>query len=755
MSVPHVFPGIHLQLTVEDKPYLPSLKPILNGRCRASVNYDPVQTSMDGVMRVAKNGHHTKYVATTSEHLLRLITRDDKSKLDDFAGSIINFMGHEHLFLKPLKQLQTVSYGKFLAKRYLNKFLRPGDWFTIPEFKWKLFEPSLTQELLNVLESANFCAIDIENNYPADTRCITCVGFSAVAISSEGRLRVSTYVVPFTDEYNIQVIRQACATKTAKVFQNGKFDNAYLLRFGIPVTNYLGDTINLFHSWYSELPKSLAQITSFCLRDWTYWKDEAAHGIGSYEYYQYNAKDCFTTAMDFLVLMLEMPEFAMKNYEAEFPVVFPCILSEMTGLAIDEKRKDELAREVEFVNKERLKSIQTMVGSKSYNPNSPKQTLALWKALGSEDIKSTDKVDQDKVKVRHPINRRIVSGIIKYREFSGALSKYVGKDFVWNERCYYALNPHGTDTGRLASRESAYNCGLQIQNIKRDSEDISVKDIFVCDPGFYLGEADYKQNESWGTAYLSGDKELIRIVEDVSRDFHALNASKFFGVPYADIVRTTGNPETGWLHKTLDKALRDLSKRVNHGANYNMAANILLDTMGIDNVIRAQKVLCRPRHETLLQTCQYLLDAFDTTFPIVRGANFDNIRAEVASTGMLVGPTGWTRVCFSDPNANKRGMNMYAAHKPQSLAAMVLNKAYVRVFNEVWMSEPNDFKLHAQIHDSILFSYRIGRDDLPVKVAKCMDIHTDVRDIFGVSHDLNVPVDLKGGSARWSELKGI
>jgi len=334
-------------------------------------------------------------------------------------------------------------------------------------------------------------------------------------------------------------------------------------------------------------------------------------------------------------------------------------------------------------------------------------------------------------------------------------TKYVSKDFVWEGRCYYAINPHGTDTGRCASTESHFNCGLQIQNIKRDGEGISIKEMFEADDGFYVGEADYKQNETWYQAYTSGDTNLIKAIEDVTRDFHARNASSFFGVPYDCIVCSKQVAEGIWEHKTLDKVLRDLSKRTNHGASYNMAAGVLLDTMGIDNAIRAKALLGLPKNWTLIRVCQYLLDGFDNTYPVVRGENYTNIISEVRTTGMMRGPTGWTRVCFDDPGDSKRAMNKYAAHRSQSPAAVVLNKAFVRVFNEVWLPNKNDFKLLAQIHDSVLFQYRIGRTDLPRKVADCMAIRTPITDIFGITRSLCVGVDLKGESSKWSELKGI
>jgi DNA polymerase I-like protein with 3'-5' exonuclease and polymerase domains len=585
------------------------------------------------------------------------------------------------------------------------------------------------------------------------------VGISIVRIDTTKNptFTITTVVVPFTCDYNIEFIRQCMSTNTPKVFQNGKFDIAYLLRFAIPVHKYLGDTINLFHSWYSELPKSLDTITAFCLRDWSYWKDESKVQFLSQEYYQYNAKDVFTTALDFLVLMREIPDFVITNYLQEFPVVFPCILSEMTGIKIDQEKKAKLSEEIKNKSDKTLSSIRTMVGSKFYNPSSPVQTQKLWIALGSEDIKGTGKIEQDKIKNRHPINRKIINSIKKYREYEGALSKYIAKDFMWHNRCFYALNPHGTDTGRLASRDSAFNCGLQIQNIKTDGEDISVKEIFIADEDFYLGEADYKQNETYSQAYLSGDPELIKKIEDTTKDFHASNAESFFGLPYSSIVASNINNETQiWEHKVLDKVLRQLAKRVNHGASYNMSDSVLLDTMGIENVIRAKMLLKLPKSWTLIETTQYLLDKFDDTFKVLRKENYSYIKTEIRNTGKLVGPTNWTRICFSDPNSgSKRAMNMYAAHKPQSLSAMVLNKAYLRVFNEIWLENKEDFKLIAQIHDSIIFQYRIGRTDLALRVKECMNIHTPVKDIYGIVHDMNVPVDLKGEATRWSELRSM
>ena len=334
-----------------------------------------------------------------------------------------------------------------------------------------------------------------------------------------------------------------------------------------------------------------------------------------------------------------------------------------------------------------------------------------------------------------------------------------GERKTWHGRIFFALNPHGTDTGRLASRESAFWCGWQIQNWPRDRDEINLKRTVISDPGFLFGEGDYEQAEARDTAYLSGDTNLIKAVDDQTRDFHGTNASAFFGLPYEKIVNSyvPENSNSGeWVHKTVDKAIRDLSKRTNHGANYNMGAGVMLDTMGLRNVLRAQSLLKLPRHWSPLKVCDYLLERFDATYPVVRDKKngwYARVIADVTSKQMLVGPTGWTRYCFGNPSANKRDLNRYVAHPPQSLNAMMLNIAYKKVFKDIWMPHYRIFKLGPQIHDSIVYQYAKGEDWLVDEVKKAMRVPVEVTDIFGVKRTLVVPVGMKSGAERWSEVK--
>jgi len=186
-----------------------------------------------------------------------------------------------------------------------------------------------------------------------------------------------------------------------------------------------------------------------------------------------------------------------------------------------------------------------------------------------------------------------------------------------------------------------------------------------------------------------------------------------------------------------------------------MGERVMLDTMGIANVLRARELLKLPRSWSLLEVTRHLLDMFSKTYAVVKGQWYDYVKYNVETHHMLTGPTGWTRYCFGHPSKSKRDLNAYVAHPPQSLNAMTLNTAWWNVFTTVALEEVADFKLCAQIHDSILFQYRQGREDLISRVHDCMVFPTEVIDCSGISRTLRVPVAMKAGSDVWSEIKKV
>lgn len=731
---------ILFHITEEEKKYVKLLPDFFRGRANVSVSNETFDIWLSAKMTLDKKG--SKRLISTSETFLRVVTKNEKASIDSYAGSIYKFDGgYEVLFVDPLDRLLTVRYARHLLGRYVDKFLKPEIWLEYPEFKWVLFEPQFAEEMLEFFGSCDLIAADIECS--RETKEIFCIGFTGVKIKSGGGFKQLTTVVPFFSEYNLAFVRQVLELQVPKVFQNGKFDIFHLFRYNSPPNSYYFDTQNMFHAWYCEYPKDLGFIMSFCLRDWEYHKNESQTSDLN-QYWTYNAKDSFGTAFTFLAMLAEVPEYAIANYVLEFSVVPPCILSEHTGIKIDPAQKEKVSEDLQKIVDKELLELQVMVGNPLYNPGSPKQTQFLFTALGCGDIKGTGEKQRDVVAFRHPLNEVLMKKIDTYRGMVKLRGSYVKESVSYKGRCFYALNPHGTDTSRLASKESAMETGLQVQNIPREGEGPSIKSMFVADAGMLLGEADNEQAESRTTGYISGETELIKAVEG-HYDFHGLNASKFFGLDYSEIV----DPVT---KKTKNKPIRDLSKRTNHGANYNMGAKVMLETMGIKNVLRARELLGLPRSMKPMKVCEHLLVCFDKTYPGIRGGYYNAVKQQISATRMLVGATGWTRYCFGNPSTNKPDLNAYVAHGPQSLNAQVLNIAYRNVFNKIWRKYPDKFKLLAQIHDSILFQYAEGHEFLAEAVKKEMEIPLEVKDVYGIKRTMLIPVSVNHGKKRWSEL---
>ena len=490
----------------------------------------------------------------------------------------------------------------------------------------------------------------------------------------------------------------------------------------------------------------------------------------------------------------------------------------MTGLKRDAQALSTARNQIDSQEEKALESLRKILGVPGFNPGSPPQVKQLLKLLGCADIDSTNEKDLAKAKLRHPLNAYILNKILTIRglrklattylrtDADGEIKKSTGrleggaKEF--HGRILYNLNPHGTDTGRLASREHHFWCGLQIQNVPRgeSGEPSHTKTTICADDGFYLGESDLEQAESRDTAHISGDTALIAAVSG-TRDFHSHNASSFFGRPYESIYDDA-------VGKTKDKPLRNLSKRTNHGANYNMGPDVMVDTMGLDGVWMAKKLLALPYLSAGAVT-EHLLTKFHLTYPKIRGpihirneqvrvvlnlpkcehklyspgTYYASVAYEVSVTRRLTSRAyhrtetnrlifgdgenaihayieagDWTRYCFGKPDSSKPDLNALVAHCPQSLNARTLNEAWLAVFYNVALRYPHTFRLHAQIHDSILFSYAAGYEAHAEQVKSCMEIPVTVRDISGTYRTFTVPAALKigkpGSPAKyWSETE--
>lgn len=665
--------------------------------------------------------------------------------LDDYQGSLL-FTPREKLpvvIINPLKNLITVNWAKAAAKRFITKLTRPDKWFVQSKFTWEVAKENTIEETFERWRTqARLIAIDIETPDPCTVdRRINCVGYCAYFPATG---TTECLVIPFTSVYWHGWVKKFNNLPQPKVFQGGQYDNLYFLRWGVPVHNWLHDTYHLFHSWYSEFPKRLDFVTAYSLRSVRYWKDDGKSG-NILDYYRYCAQDCWATLNSYLALLSECPDFVLTNYLQEFPLVFPTLHCECEGVKCDQEQLaiERGLKEQEILVKE--KSFRTMISSPNFNVGSWQQMLQLFKVLGLSHLKSTGKAEMLKAQASTPLNNRILTTAVEIKKAKKIAGTYLVVEKLFHGRWHYRINPAGTDTGRLNSTESSYWCGLQWQNIPR--EDLSVKRCAIADDGWLLGEIDKSQAEARCVGYLAGDTKLIAIVEG-ENDYHSWNAAAFFGIPYHEIY----DNKTG---KKLNPIIRDLSKRTNHGANYNMGGWMLLETMGPKHAAMAKVLLKLPRNWTLLQVCEYLIDRYAKTYPQVKGPYYDSIIKEIELTGRLTSPLGWVRVFFGKPSRqNKLALNSAVAHPSQNLSVGIVNKEFYLIWREQIYGTLNGlFRIKAQIHDSIFFQYRQDRPDVPGLVHAMMLTRVNIKGADGVTREMFIPSEISCGKRSWAELK--
>lgn len=728
----------------DDQAYLPAFQAIVGAHAlKVSLRPEEYLTSIAAKARATGLTDLITTDITTTTTLLKAIPDFrhpinkngalKKLSIDDYAGSCFVLpaakLGTAHdvrvLILNPLAHLRTTDTGRFIFERFISKITKPARWFPQTRFTWETWTPANSAALLAKFSSAKLLAVDIETWVDDPERRIRCVGYCALFADGS----THSVVVPFRSMLAHAFVRALNATSVAKILQNGMYDHAYFARWNCVCTNYLYDTQHLFHSWYSELPKRLDFITAFAVRDIRYWKDDSAGG--EWELFEYNARDCWATLTAWCSLMVEVPQWALDNYLIEFPLVFPCLHTELDGLALNKGRFDAKQAEAQTKLSAHAATLATWFGE-AFNPGSSQQCERVLTVLGMKDVDGADAKALNNAAAASPFNTRIVDEILAYRKQAKLLSTYFKWDKFWNGRLYYRTNPAGTDTGRLASTESSYWTGLQIQNIPASG---GVRAYIIPDAGWLIAENDYSQSEARCVAYMSGCTSLIDLVES-DRDYHSWNAHKFFGVPYEQVT----------------KALRQLAKRVGHGANYCMGPGVLLETMGPKAVQEAKLLLKLPAAWTLHMVCQHLLRTYEQAYPEVKQDWYGALKREIMVTKKLRSPLGWTRFFFADPSKSKSAMNASVAHGPQNLSVQIINKCFYRIWRDsVYGDLQGRIRIKAQIHDSILYCYKDA--DIPGIVSARMAQPEKIKDCANVVRTMLIPNDSSTGGTSWQALK--
>lgn len=741
-----------------DKAYLSALAYILRDYGVTAVSSANGHTIGELLEKAKRAG--CSAILLCNDETLRYCVPGSAPTLDKWRGSRLNF-SVPTIVCNSLKHIHSVSHGEWLLRKDIEKF------------KWILKSPATFKFTVldtvdkfaaaeKILSRSITIAHDIETRTIGEdesvdppqggTTLITCASWTG--IMPDGTLK--TFVIPFinydgdhwnTDEQYgkaLDFMRRMNALPIPKIMHNGMYDSTHLIRYHCEPLYYTLDTMALAHAQFCELPKDLAFVSSHTLYDYVFWKDDADDAAKKKDiakYWQYNAKDTWHTARVFVEQLRLMPAYARRNFARKFKLVYPSLYCNFEGIKIDQTVRLRIRTEADVRLQESRSTLRTCFADPNFNPGSWQQVQKyIYRVFGAKHPKvgksksGTDEKNLVEVSKQHPILATLCGKILEYREAQKAIGTYF--DFKQKEgRLLYALNPFGTETERMACSASSLWCGTQVQNVPSYA-----KEMLVADDGFLLFEIDNSQSEARCTAYCSQETTLIAALEDKGKDFYKTLGTLFFNIPYENVTKFFRNK---------------VIKKVVHGTNYMMGAKTFIENITVKVLLETAVALGlklvpipakgKKDEKTMTEFANDLLDTYHKPFPRVR-MWYKEIYNEIKTTGQLVSPLGHVRVFFGRIDKEHDMLRGAVAHQPQNLSVEVLNIGLWRMYTEMVLTQKGQFRIKAQVHDSILGQFPADKRDFYMPWAmKCMDNPVEVH-----GRILRIPIDGKTGKA-WIE----
>lgn len=268
---------------------------------------------------------------------------------------------------------------------------------------------------------------------------------------------------------------------------------------------------------------------------------------------------------------------------------------------------------------------------------------------------------------------------------------YLEIEFDPDQRMRCSYNLRGTKFGRLSSSKTIFGTGSNIQNLPQE-----FKRFLVADPGYILWEVDLRQAEWVVVAYLSGDANMISVVES-GMDTHIHTASLMFKqdkdliAREAKLIGTSSDPD--FISQTrLDNgmevriprtmSLRQCGKKSNHGLNYDEGPN--------------KFALVNEMEQT---EAKLIVEMYHSIYPGIRRW-YDAIKRQLQKDRSLTNCFG-RRVRFMgawDEDLWKAAYSML----PQSTVVDSLNIGMKKIYADKDITQRSQIDLLAQVHDSIL-----------------------------------------------------
>lgn len=398
------------------------------------------------------------------------------------------------------------------------------------------------------------------------------------------------------------------------------------------------------------------------------------------------------------------------------------------GVAVDAKYLETLGKEYRISLKNLEEKIWEMADEK-FNIASPKQLgeiLFVKLGLKAKNQKktgtgalSTRESELQKLAGSHPI----IPPILEHRELAKLLGTYidnviplVGSDGRLRAKFLSA----GTTTGRMASESP------NLQNIPNRSDlGLRIRNAFRAEKGNVLVSFDYSQIELRIAAFLSDDKEMIRIFKE-GKDVHTAVAAKVFDLPI----------------EKIDKEMRRRAKVINFGVMYGMGVNALQKTLSVPGEAPVSRADAQKFYDDYFKTFSGLAEYLA------------RVKAETARRGYTETVFGRRRY-FEGINSRlpfiRAAAERMAINAPiQGTEADIIKLAMIEA--DKWLCD-NKFDdkafLVLQVHDELVYEMEKSLvEKVSPEIKKIMENQADSKTTKGVP----IVVDISVGE-NWGQMK--
>lgn len=560
------------------------------------------------------------------------------------------------------------------------------------------------------------------------------------------------------------LLKQVLTHPNAQVVgQNILYDSQYTARHWHFVPNVTQDCMISQHSIFSDLPKSLAFQASMYCNYYVYWKDEGKNWdkkLGEEQLWYYNCEDCVYTDEGGRVELQLIESLGLQSvHRFQQRMLWPVLQTMLRGCRIDLERRDLLTGEVTAELQRRFDFILDLLGH-PLNPASPKQMHTLfYKDLNQTPIMTRAKkgvpsrptLNDDALQTiatREPLLKPLVNAIADIRTMGIFLSNFLTAELDEDSRMRCAYNIGGSASGksapktyRLSSSENAFGSGANLQTIPSEKSKSlgkaaargataglgdpysypNLRSMFIPDPGYTFFDGDLDRADLQIVVWEAED-EMLKAALRQGVDIHLMNAYVLQNKTVPDLSELVeGHPKYPDWRQPM-KMLREFAKVFVHGTDYGGQPRTMSAHTGwtIKEVERAQAI-------------------WFGAHPGIKKWH-DRVKAQISRHRYIENKFGYRWYIFDRIDSI---IPEAIAWVPQSTVSVVINKIWMRIFEEIPEAE-----VLLQVHDSLAGQVPTrAKEDLVRRIQEAGKVEIPYDD------PLTIPFSVKTSEVSWGDCK--